>query len=135
MAEDRDLQKKLEELSKEVERLKETSSSRGWGDPHDIARQAMSAIEFYRSYYGTGVGFPERVREIVEIVKTAGVNRASGAAYGASFVFGFGKLLEDAYLGTDLHAEVHGEVNRRRLGVAAEKAPVPPAKFKADRDE
>lgn len=118
MASERDVNRDLEDLRNEVERLKESASRRAWESPNQVIRKALDTLEFFRDYYGGGVGSREAIQEVVKLVDASAVQRVAGGphAHGEGLLYGFARLLEDVYLGgNEWHKKAHAEANRRRI--------------------
>lgn len=118
MVSERDAKKELGDLRSEVKRLKEDASRRAWEHPNGIIKRALDTLEFFRGFYGGGVGSREPIQEVVKIIDAAAMHRAAGGsqAYGEGLLYGFARLIEDVYLGgNEWHKEAHAEANRRRI--------------------
>ena len=60
-----------------------------------LARQAMTTLEWYRSFYGSGQQFPERFTEVLNMLRRTAGNQ-SGAAGEKKFLLAFADALEIA---------------------------------------
>lgn len=112
-----DPQKEVRELRTELTRLKERVDRLAWGNPHDIAYRALSAVELVRDYYASSAPGVEMIRQIVEMLRGTAAGRVGSpsAGVGAAFIYGLAELIEGVYLGNRYNEEVHAFANRRRI--------------------
>lgn len=116
MPDAKDLEKEVSELRAEVKRLTDRFDRKAWGNPHDIAYQALSFVDLVHHNYGGSTGqAAEKLGELVEMLRVMAVGRVSSPYAGAAFIYGLADLIEGAYLGHRCNEEVHRYANKRRI--------------------
>ena len=75
------------------------SSLKGYDDmtpkAFALARQAMTTLEWYRSFYGSAPPFPERYNEVINMLKKAAENQ-SGEYGEKNFLLALADALQNA---------------------------------------
>ena len=75
------------------------SSLKGYDDmtpkAFDLARQAMTTLEWYRSFYGSGQQFQERFTEVLNMLRQAAENQ-SGEYGEKNFLLALADALQNA---------------------------------------
>jgi hypothetical protein len=112
-----DLQKEVAELKTKLTRLEEYVERIGWGNPHDVAYQALGYVEFIRKYHGSGFHGVEMIRQMVEMLRATATGCVGLPSSGVrpAFLYGLSDLTQGVYLENRYHQEVHAAaVTRRR---------------------
>ncbi len=91
-------------------------------NPHEYAYEALKSADFNREYLSGSVGWNQRIADIASLLRDAALDLARHSYHGVGFVYGLAELLEGAYLGDELHVEVHGLTNKRRIDTSKQKS-------------